>query len=162
MGGVAAGATMKRTRPRPGDLFAIPRDQGGYYFVVHVASNQFGEAFGILAGHYEAPMLPNGWIAVPIRHAVYTGKALVANGRWKCFANRQDVLRLFPQTPEIFHAKSDNQTDPCIGPFGSGEKPSGQLREIGEAEAKDLGLGRDYRQIMVEEQFERFVRASLG
>jgi len=153
---------MKRTKPKPGDLFAIPREQGGYYFVVHVASNRFGEAFGILNGYYEAPILPDEWIAVPARHAGYTGKALVANGRWKRIVNRLGVARLFPQAPEIFHAKSDNQTDPCIGPFGSGEAPSGELRNIEKAEAQDLGLGGNYRQIMLEEQFERFVGDALG
>ena len=151
----------RRAPPKPGEIFAVPRSEGGYCFVVHLATNRFGEAFGILEGQYEVARLPDEWKAVPLKHPVYTGKALVANGRWQQLAHREELLDLFPRTPEIYHSKSDHQANPLIGPFGSGEAPSGELRALEEAEARDIGLGGRYRQIMLEEEFERYLQNTL-
>lgn len=168
MGGAYQAMTSRGTRstrnsgPRPGELFAIPRKKGGYYIVVHVASNRFGEAFGILDGHSHAPVLPAGRKLVPVGYPVYTGKALVVNGRWQRVGAREEARELFPPTPDVFHSKEDNLANPSVGRFGSGETLSGELRDLSEIEARDLGLGGRYRQLMLEEEFEAFVQETLG
>jgi hypothetical protein len=146
-----------------GDIFAIPRNDGGYYFVVHVASNRFGEAFGVLSSYYETAALPSGWRPSPVKTPVYTGPAFIRNGRWKRVEYREDVLEMFSSEPEIYHSKTDNPSNESIGPFGSGETPDGELRELEKAEAEEIGLILGtYRQIMLEEEFEKYLHTTVG
>jgi hypothetical protein len=86
----------------------------------------------------------------------------LANGRWVRVGAQEDVLQIFPKAPEIYHEKSSNPSNPRIGPFGSAEAPTGDLRELKEAEARHIGLGHTYRQIMLEEEFEVFLERTLG
>jgi len=152
----------KRITPRPGDIYAVPRDPGGFYFLIHITENRFGDAFGIFDGHSVHPSIDTAWAPNPISHAVYTGRALIANGRWKRAGQRVDLLELFPSAPEIYHNKADNPLNDQIGPFGSGERATGELRNLTEAEAKQLGLDRGtYRQIMLEEQLEEYLQHLL-
>lgn len=147
----------------PGDIVAIPRMMGGYYFIVHIASNQFGEAFGLLGGHSDVPELPSDWAPVPIKYPTYSGNAFVANGRWKRVGHRDDLLGLFPKSPPIYHSKSDNILNDSIGKYGSAETASGELRDLTESDADEIGvLARKYRQIMLEEEFEGYLQSRLG
>ncbi|MCE9531396.1 MAG: hypothetical protein K8T89_09795, partial [Planctomycetes bacterium] len=52
---------------KPGDIVAIPRKTGGYYLVLHLATNRFGEAFGLFQGHHESPDTGAEWepVALP-------------------------------------------------------------------------------------------------
>ena len=148
---------------KPGDILAIPRENGGYYFVIFITSNRFGEAFGIFDGHGQAPYLCTTWEPVPIKDPVYTGKALVVSGRWRQIGHRQDMLDLFPRSPEIYHSKSDNPSNNNIGSYGSAEVSTGELRALTEAEANRIGLiAGTYRQIMIEEQFQKYLQDTLG
>src|SRR5262249_30829209 len=156
-------APHKKITLKPGDILAIPRAKGGHYFVIHIASNRFGQAFGIFAGHRKVPYLSSEWKAVPIKYPVYSGRALVVSGRWKRIEHREDLLDLFPKSPEIYHSKSDNPSNDRIGPYGSGETASEELRDLTEAEAKEIGLIRGtYLQGMLEEQFEKYLQRTLG
>ena len=148
---------------RPGDVVAIPRNKGGYYFVLHLASNRFGEAFGLLQGYRETPDVTSGWEPVPLSRHVYTGNHLVKTGRWRKVGHREDLRGLFAPTPEIYHIKADHPSNPAIGPHGSAETPEGELRHLSEPEATGIGLKHGtYRQLMVEEQFEQYLQDTLG
>jgi hypothetical protein len=156
-------APHKRVSLRPGDILAVPREKDGYYFIIYIASNRFGEAFGIFSGHRQIPRLPAKWEPVPAKFPVYTGKSLVVSGRWRRIDHREDLLDLFPKAPEIYHSKSDNPSNGRIGPYGSAEAATGELRELTEAEANQIGLTRGtYRQVMLEEQFEKYLQDNLG
>ena len=156
-------APHKKLSLKPGDILAVPREKGGYYFVIYITSNRFGEALGIFEGHRQVPYLSSRWEPVPIKLPVYTGKALIVRGRWRRIDHRQDLLDLFPKSPEIYHSKSDHPSNDQIGPYGSGETATEELRELTEAEADEIGLIRGtYHQVMLEEQFEKYLQETLG
>jgi hypothetical protein len=156
-------APHKKVSLKPGDVLAVPREKGGYYFVIYIASNRFGEAFGIFEGHRQVPYVSSRWEPVPVKYPVYTGKALVVSGRWRRIDHREDLLDSFPKSPEIYHSKSDHPSDDQIGPYGSGEKATEELRQLTEAEARQIGLIQGtYRQVMLEEQFEKYLQETLG
>lgn len=156
-------APHKKVSLKPGDILAVPREKGGYYFVIYITSNRIGEAFGIFEGHRQVPYVSSRWEPVPIKYPVYTGRALVVSGRWRRIDHREDLLDLFPKSPEIYHSKSDNPSDDQIGPYGSGETATGELRDLTEAEANQIGLIRGtYHQGMLEEQFEKYLQGTLG
>jgi hypothetical protein len=156
-------APHKRIRLKPGDIVAVPRERGGVYFVIYITSNQFGDAFGIFEGHRQVPYLPAEWRPSPIVYPVYSGREMVIRGRWRRIGHREDLLGLFPKSPEIFHSKSDNRSNDRIGRYGSGETITGELRDLTEAEAREIGLiQRTYRQGMLEEQFEKYLQETLG
>jgi hypothetical protein len=152
------GVTLK-----PGDVVAVPRNRGGYYFVLHLASNRFGEAFGLFQGHNETPDITAGWNPVPLPNHVYTGSHLVKTGRWQKVGHREDLRGLFSATPEIYHSKADNPSNSAIGRYGSAETPEGKLRELSEPEATSIGLKQGtYRHLMIEEQFEQYMQDAIG
>ena len=153
---------MGRFRPTPGDIFAVPRKDGGFRFIAHLTLNRFGHAFGMLQGSYEFRSLPERWNPIPVGYPVYTGATLVRSGKWHLIGKAKEVLALFPQKIEIFHRKTDNLADPKIGPFGSGETSESELRNLSEGEAYDIDLGNTYRQIMLEEQFEDHLERTIG
>lgn len=156
-------APHKKVSLKPGDVLVVPREKGGYYFVIYITSNRFGEAFGIFEGHRQVPYVSSRWELVPARFPVYTGKSLVVSGRWRRIDHREDLLELFPKSPEIYHSKSDHPSDDQIGPYGSGETATEELRQLTEAEAKQIGLIQGtYRQVMLEEQFEKYLQDTLG
>jgi hypothetical protein len=156
-------APHKRVKLKPGDILAIPRRKGGYYFVIFITSNQFGDAFGIFVGHKKIPYVSPKWNPTPVKYPVYSGDALVVKGRWKRVGDREDLLRLFPKSPEIYHSKSDDSEDDEIGRYGSGETASGKLRNLAESEAKEIGLTQEtYRQVILEEEFEDHLQDTLG
>lgn len=156
-------APHKKVGLKPGDILTVPREKGGYYFIIYITSNVFGEAFGVFEGHRQVPYVSSRWEPVPIKYPVYTGKALVVSGRWRRIDHREDLLDLFPKSPEIYHSKSDNPSNDQIGPYGSGETATDELRQLTEAEARQIGLIQGtYRQVMLEEQFEKYLQNTLG
>jgi hypothetical protein len=155
-------APHKKVSLKPGDILAIPREKGGYYFVIFITSNRFGEAFGIFQGHRQIPYVSSKWEPAPAKLPGYTGRALVVSGRWRRIGHREDLLDLFPTSPEIYHSKSDHPLDDQIGPYGSGETATEELRDLTESEANEIGLIQGtYRQIMLEEQFEKYLQDTL-
>lgn len=148
---------------KPGDVVAVPRNKGGYFLVLHLASNRWGDAFGLFQGHRATPDVGSDWEPVPLPEHVYTGDHLIKTGRWKKVGHREDLRSLFASAPEIYHSKADNQSDPAIGPHGSAETADGRLRHLSEQEATDAGLKKGtYRQLMIEEQFEQYLQDVIG
>jgi len=156
-------APHKKVVLTPGDILAVPRARGGYYFVIYITCNRFGDAYGIFEGHRQVPHVSSKWRPLPIKFPAYTGRAQVVSGRWRRIDHREDLLDLFPKSPEIYHSKAANPSNDRIGPYGSGETATGELRELTQSEASEIGLDREaYRQIMVPEQFEWHLRDTLG
>ncbi|MCE9531678.1 MAG: hypothetical protein K8T89_11235 [Planctomycetes bacterium] len=144
-------------------VFAVPRPGGGVYLLLYLASNRFGEAFGLTAGWNSDTVLPANLRPHPRQSHVYTGSEFVACGRWRHVGDRPDLLAGYPAEPEIYHHKADNPDDPAIGPFGAAETAGERLRTLSEAEFRASPLARaDYRQIMLEEQVEEALRRWEG
>ncbi|HAW29243.1 MAG TPA: hypothetical protein DCY03_14175 [Planctomycetaceae bacterium] len=51
--------SRKKIVAEPSDVFAVPRNKGGYYFVVYITSNRFGEAFGVLQDYGRIARMPS-------------------------------------------------------------------------------------------------------
>lgn len=155
-------APHKRIKLTPGDILAIPRRKGGYYFVIFITSNRFGEAFGIFAEHRKVPYVSPKWKPTPLKYPVYSEDGPVLKGRWRRVGNREDLLKLFPKSPEIFHEPSDDPEDEEIGPYGCGETAAEKLRDLTEREAKEIGLIQGtYLQTMSGETFEEYLKDTL-
>jgi len=153
---------------RPGDVVAIPRagDEKDVYLAVYITSNKrFGHAFGVLRGHHPLKPFRNdpGRKPSALPLPIYTTLHGVASGRWPVVGHAPDLLALFPSQPEIYHHKKYNQENHRIGPFGAAESPTGELRNLTEQEARDVGLLSDeYTQTMVPEELEAKLRRTLG
>src|SRR5690242_11586627 len=68
-------APHRKVSLKPGDVLAVPREKGGYYFIIYVTSNQFGHAFGMFGGYGPVPRLSATWEPVPVGVPVYTGRS---------------------------------------------------------------------------------------
>lgn len=152
--------TRRKVDTRPGSLFAVPGPDGRFHFVVLIACNRFGWAFGVLShvsesSHYRPPNPTE-----IERYPVYTGGRFVTNGRWRRVGYVPEILALFPQEPEIYHRKTDFPMDDRIGAHGSAENARAQLRTITEQEAEEIGLlTQEYPGVLIEEEFESFLAA---
>lgn len=136
-------------------VFAVPRPAGGSYLLIHLASNRFGEAFGLIAGWHTAPGRTTDLRPHPRGAYVYTGSECVARGRWQHVGDWPDLLAAYPTEPEIYHDKADHPDNPAVGPYGAAETAAGRLRNLSEDEFGVSPLTRgDYRQIVLEEQVE--------
>ncbi|PHS10423.1 MAG: hypothetical protein COA78_11355 [Blastopirellula sp.] len=156
-------STRKKVTAKPGDVFAIAAVDGGYYLLIYITSNRFGEAFGVLDGVSKLPHVPAEIASTPLIPPLYTGKTFVTNGRWRRIASREELLTLFPSSPDIFHSKSDNPTNDTIGAYGSAELATGELRDLTEPESEKIGLSKGtYQQVLLEEQVEALLRRVLG
>ncbi|CAN5251519.1 hypothetical protein BH11PLA2_BH11PLA2_37720 [soil metagenome] len=148
-------ARHTRVKLTPGMVFAIPRPGGEYYLIIHLASNRFGEAFGLTAGWQSDISQTQDLWPHPYQAYVYTGSTLITFGKWQYVGDRPDLLASYPSEPEIYHSKMDNQNNPVIGPYGAAETACGRIRCLNEDEyfASPL-VNSDFRQIVLEEQVE--------
>jgi hypothetical protein len=156
---MSKGQRPRKTKLAPGMVFAITRPNGGFYLIVHLASNQFGEAFGLTAGWQTDPTLAADLRPHPRMAHVYTDSKFASRGQWRYVGDRLDLLAFYPAEPEIYHLKSDNLKNPEIGPYGSAERASNRLRFLSEEEYRTSPIANsDYRQIMLEEQVEKWLQ----
>jgi hypothetical protein len=149
--------------PKVGDVIAIPAKDGQFFVAVILDKNVFGTAYGFFegtAGLRPVSVLLQG---TPKRHAIYTGDQLVASGRWKIIGHDEKLLTLFPREHEIYHYPQSVPGNPQVGPYGSGETPSGRLRNLTKEEAQELGIvGGKYRQGYTPQYLETYLNSELG
>jgi len=149
---------------KPGDLIAIPAEvRSGCYLALFIVTNGFGYAYGLFEGRHNKKPLSRASHLKPLQYPIYSGRAFVANGRWQIIGNYPHLLPLFPSVPELFHSKRDNENNPKIGSFGSGESPNNALRQLSEAEARTLGLlDGSYRQCLLEQEIEALLNRTTA
>ena len=146
---------IRRNKLKPGMMFAVPRSNCGFYLLIHLASNRFGDAFGLTEGWQPDTTLPPNLLPNPRLAYVYTGTDFVRNGRWRYIGDRPELLDAYENDPEIFHRKEDHPDDPTIGPYGAAESASGRLRCLSKEEYfASPFASSNYRQIMLEEEVE--------
>jgi hypothetical protein len=71
----------------------------------------------------------------------------VADGTWSIVDHNGALLSRSPTEPEIYHGPDPVFPGVRIGEFGAAESPGGAMRQIGEEEAREVGLlDNTYRQ----------------
>jgi hypothetical protein len=146
---VTVDGPKRRVKAQPGDVIAIPVD-GGYRLAVMITRDGRGMALGLFSGAMATPRAGALDPASAKRYPVYTGEHLVADGTWPVVGHDEGLLAAFPSEPEIYHSP-----DPAwsgIGEFGSAETADDVMRDISEAEAREVGLlDGTYSQVYLEE-----------
>jgi hypothetical protein len=146
----------------PGTLVAVPSG-GGWYFLVFIASNRFGDALGVLKETRPAPDLPEDWRGDVLPRPLYTTLKPARRHGWRLLPPRPALVGRFPADPEIYHDKRYHPANPAVGEFGSAEAPDGRLRAITEAEARDAGLlSGEYRQTLLPEDVLTYLERHVG
>ncbi|WBB58741.1 hypothetical protein O7599_24390 [Streptomyces sp. WMMC500] len=152
----------KPTKPRIGDVLAIPASGGGYRIASVVARNRFGTALGFIRGRFDVPRPASGERLVVHQFPIYTDDRLVATGAWRVVGHDENLLSLFPAEPEIYHAPDLQWPGIDLGKFGAAEKAAGEIRLIEIDEARAVGLlDGTYRQSYLGELLEQFMESSL-
>ena len=147
---------------KPGSIVAVPRHLSGYYYLVHLTNNCFGESFGLIDGHFLTTDLNESALLKPYRKYVYTDSEYVRKQRWQIIGLRPDLLLYYPEDPEIFHRKSNNVDNPDIGDYGSAENSEGILRSLTEEESKSIPLDSSYQYVLLESEVENFLNRQLN
>lgn len=126
-------------KPGPGDVVAIPAASGGYRLAVVLTQNRFGTALGLFDGISARGRRDAAVLESPRPHPVYTEDSLVKKGEWKIVGHDEELRKLFPADPPIYHRPA---AWPGIdtGEFGAAETADGTLRLIGSEEARAVGL----------------------
>ena len=151
---------MNRKRAKRGDVFAIPYKAGdGFVLGVVVANNSFGTAYLLVNKVFEA--LPSSIDAFSpiLKYPIYSDEKSIKNERWQYLFHDEDILLEYQTAPEIFHSPKYN---PQYGPYGLGETPDGEIRNLSKAEADELGLlSGDYSQALTSEEIEQFIALKI-
>jgi hypothetical protein len=146
----------KVIKPKRGDVVAIPGKVDSYTIAVIVTRNRFGTALGLLRGKSRFPRLPSAGRRRQLRgRVVYTDDQLIAGGTWPIVDHVDQLLSLFPEDPEIYHAPGFSWPGVELGEFGSAESSSGDMRKVDQMEAGEMGLlDGSYRQVYVSEHLQ--------
>jgi hypothetical protein len=154
---------MKKTVVKPGDIIAIPAKNDEYFRAVVLGKNRFGVAYGLFKGTGKDTPISKDSHPPVNPHPIYSDDKSIVDGRWKIIGHDEGLLSLFPSDPEIYHYQHEDDPDPEIGPYGSGETASGRLRALSKKEADELGLtSEEYRQAYMSEYLENYLNKKLS
>ncbi|WP_370941972.1 hypothetical protein AB5J62_22960 [Amycolatopsis sp. cg5] len=152
----------KRIKAVRGDVVAIRSSESGHHFAVILTEGSTEVAVGLLSGVFKEPRLgPVGEYRAE-HIPVFTGDALIANGKWPIIGHSEALLGLFPDPPEFYFRPSTSvSVGNRYGEHGaaiSKGKEGRTVRLISRQEAVRIGLPDvTYRQSYDEELFERML-----
>lgn len=150
-------------RAEVGDILAIPARDGRHFLAVVLDRNTFGTALGLFEGTHPARAISAAEHPPVVDRPVYVGEEAVASGRWRVVGHDDDLVKVFPPKPEIFHRPDPDLLDDSVGPHGAAETPDRQVRQLSEREAREVGIfDRDFIQIYLGEQLEGRLNKQLG
>jgi hypothetical protein len=152
--GVTLAPTKRAARPRPGTVLAIPAAGGGYRLASVITRNHFGTALGIVDGVVTVPSAEAAAGRPVLPRPFYTDDRAVANGVWRVIGHDDALRERFPQNPEIYHRSPSPFPGMNVGEFGAAETADGAMRLIDAAEAREVGLGTDYQQVLMSEELQ--------
>jgi hypothetical protein len=136
--GLAVETPKKRvTKPKLGDVVAIPAAAGGYRPAVVLARNRFGTALGLFDGISRNGRV--GRLRDAPRHPVYTEESLIKNGTWPVVDHDDSLRELFPADPPIYH-RPNAWRGIDTGEFGAAETADGTVTPISQDEAREVGI----------------------
>jgi hypothetical protein len=154
---------QKKISSKVGDLVAIPAKDGKFFAACILAKNCFGTAYGIFDGTYHLRFSRKPLtLTSPRLHPIYSDNVLISSGRWQIINHSEELLSRFPAEPEIYHIDQILEDGPKIGRYGSGETPSGIMRDLTKEESGEIGLltGK-YNQVYTGEDLEIYLSESL-
>ncbi len=153
--------SKRNIRLSEGDLIAIPVSSTHYAFGVFLGMNTFGYAYGIFEGTHVLRPKPRTAALKPLL-AAYSGREFVIEGKWPRLGNYPELAAVFDGPPPIYHAKRHHPDNESIGPYGSEESPSGELRALSKKEAESIGLtDQSYSFCRLEEEFEEYLASKV-
>jgi hypothetical protein len=155
-------AQKRYSKPKPGDVLAIPARNGRCHLAVVLERNRFGTALGLFRGGLTSPELSAAPRGAPGPHPVHTDDQPVMDGTWRVAYHDESLLALFGR-PEIYHKPNQWPGIVDTGEFGAAETADGTMRMIGPAEAREVGLADgSYRSIYLAEQLQRLLDDDAG
>jgi len=158
---IKTGPKLRKVPYSPGAVFAVPRSDGRFGFVIHICTNEFGIAFGMFRDIGEEPRLDEKPNVREGQKIVYSEDELIHSGRWVHAGRRTDLLELFSDCPEILHEPAEGEEE-LARPFGIAESPTGDIRELSKNEAKQAGLlDGFYFQFLMSGQVEKVLETGI-
>jgi hypothetical protein len=156
---IAIVSKPRAPKPKAGDVIAIPAPGRKSFLAVVVAKNRFGTAYGLFEGTHDDDAAPTAADhPKPLPHPVYSDDDPVVSGRWHVIGHESGLLELFPSDPEIYHYSDEDS-----GEAAAAETADGKLRDVGDDEAREVGLSDEsYRQVNLAEQVERLLADAAG
>jgi hypothetical protein len=154
---------QRKILSKVGDVVAIPAKNNEFFIACILTKNCFGTAYGFFEGtHKPRPISTTS--PPPINpYPIYSDDEFVVNGKWQIITHDEKLLLLFPSEPEIYHSDQIFEEDPKIGPYGSGETASGDLRDLTKEEAEQIGLlSGGYHQSYLSEDLDAYLNSKLG
>ena len=154
---------QRKILSKVGDVIAIPAKNNAFFIACILAKNCFGTAYGFFEGtHKPRPISTTS--PPPINpYPVYSDDEFVVSGKWQIISHDEKLLLLFPSEPEIYHIDQIFDEGPKIGPYGSGETASGDLRDLTKEEAEKIGLlSGEYHQSYLAEDLEAYLNSKLS
>lgn len=150
-------------RPAIGDVLAIPARHGGHHHAVVLGRNRFGTALGLFHPTSPSADSPAAALRHPRPHPVYTEESRIKDGTWKRVGHDSSLLALFPADPPIYHRPGAWPGIVDTGTHGAAETADGELRLIGQDEAREVGLSDGtYRQTRTAAHLEQHLDEQPG
>lgn len=148
---------------KPGDVIAIPRKKGGYYFAVYVGKNFHGLGLAVFRETSRVLQIPDNWKPhLAFWFPLYTELTPMVEGRWLIVGNRPDLTDVLPHGLEVFHKRYEHSSDK-IGPYGNAESADKKSRHLTKAEATDMGILDDaWSAVYLTSRMEAFLNKRLG
>jgi hypothetical protein len=147
---VAAVSVKSVSKPKVGDILAIPVGDTCYRMAVVTARNRFGTAIGLIGLSSAFPRVSGESLKSTARRSIYTDDQLIVSGMWKTVGHDDKLPTLFPTDPEIYHGPDPIFPNVELGEFGAAERASGEMRQLTRSEAEEVGLlNNSYRQLFV-------------
>jgi hypothetical protein len=155
---VTADVAERIFRPHPGDVLAIPVKGSKYRLALVVADNRFG--YGIaFAKESQANARPPRDTEIEFTRVVYTDENEITSGAWRWIAHIPKLLNKMPKEPELYHRPNNIWSDESTSIYGSAESPDGAVREIGEEEARKVGMNdKNFRHIYVSSYLDNLLK----
>jgi len=152
----------KKNVSKIGDIVAIPAKNGEFFIACILTKNCFGTAYGFFEGTSQLRPISVFLHQTTKRYPIYSDDESVATGKWQIIGHDEKLLSLFPAEPEIYHSDQILDDGLQIGPYGSGETASGQLRHLTKEEAEEIGLlNGEYSQVYLSEELENYLNKKL-
>lgn len=128
--------------PKVGIVVGVPLGNGkmGAIIFLSPTHSRFGDAYGFMRGAWsEEQIQSSDWNPPVFRSPLFTSNKMLHDAKWLALASRPDLTNRF-DPPEWLYHPDDAPIGESHGKFGLAETPQGDIRELGEEEARNRFL----------------------